>query len=97
MDACLLFNYEKWQNVSNTIQFPPLGTKIVKILKLPEHPECLCLHLSVSEKIPVWQVVLDLETENIVTGYGFGLTFLEAKTEALAVLEKRISKKIVNY
>ena len=91
MVACLLFDFKKWRKRSRMIQFPPLGAEIIKILILPEHPECLCLHLNVNEKVPIWQVVLDLEIENIVTGYGFGQTFSEAKTEALQFLVKRTS------
>lgn len=91
MVACLLFDFKKWQQRSRKIQFLPLGTEIIKILILPEHPECLCLHLKVNEKALIWQVVLDLEIENIVTGYGFGPTFSEAKTEALQLLVKRTS------
>ncbi len=91
MVACLLFDFKKWQQRSRKIQFPPLGTEIIKILILPEHPECLCLHLNVDEKAPIWQVVLDLEIENIVTGYGFGQTFSDARTEAFQLLVKRTS------
>ncbi|WP_440896396.1 hypothetical protein ACS127_18140 [Amphibacillus sp. Q70] len=92
MVACLLFKIEKWNKKGFNLQMPHSIIRIIELLTLPDYPGCLCLHLQVDEKIPIWQMALDLESENIMTGYGFGSTFAEAKAEAMTTLSKRINE-----
>lgn len=92
MVACLLFKVEKWNENGFNLQFPQSMIHMIELLTLLECPNCLCLHLLVDEKIPIWQMALDLESENIMTGYGFGSTFSEAKAEAMATLSKRVNE-----
>ena len=96
MVACLLINFKNWSQVQSIVQFPKALTQINELLILPELPNCLCLHLEVNEKTAIWQVALNLEVENVVTGYGFGKDFNEAKTEAVSVLFRRINKQSIH-
>ncbi|MBU5595630.1 hypothetical protein KQI76_10825 [Amphibacillus sp. MSJ-3] len=91
MVACLLIKIDDRDKNGLHLCLDQSIHRIIEILILPEYPDCLCLHFQVEEKTPIWQMALNMESENIITGYGFGSTFLEAKSEAILTLSKRIN------
>ena len=93
MVACLLFNFKMWTEIQSHVQFPKSLTLINELCILSEFPDYLCLSLEVTDKIPIWQVAVNLESANIVTGYGFGKNFKEAKAAALGVLFRRVNNQ----
>jgi len=92
MVGCLMLGIEEWEQSNFNLQTPLSKVQIIELLILPDFPGCLCLHLKVDEKIPIWQMALNLESKNVPTGYGFGVTFSEAKSNACKIYSKRNSK-----
>ncbi|WP_067840800.1 hypothetical protein [Amphibacillus sediminis] len=90
MVGCLLINKHEWQQNSNDLKFFTAFEQSITFSSIQGYPDWICLKLEVEDKIPVWQLALELEWTNTTTSYGFGETLAEAKKAAIETLTKRL-------
>ncbi|SEO66538.1 hypothetical protein SAMN04488134_110111 [Amphibacillus marinus] len=94
MKGCLLVNKSemKKREIGLADFEQEIGFEQVK--QVINYHDWLCIFVEVESKIPLWQIVLNLEWKETTTAYGFGNTENEARQNAIEVLAKRIQDKV---
>lgn len=87
MIGCFIFSAKEHALHSEVME--NLNEKFT-LLDIVHHLELLIVYVKIESKVPVWQFVLELELQGMITAYGFGEEKRQAKKDALRVLRKRL-------
>lgn len=93
MIACLIIDVETWNKSDSKVESLALGIQTVDLSIIPHKAGLLCLQMKVEDENQLWQLALNLEFKDVMTGYGFGSTFSEAKSAAIQIMDKRMNSQ----